>query len=296
MGGSVPQAVTLQAFAKVNLTLEVVGKRSDGYHELRSVVQCISLADTVTLHEASAGISLRTCGYEVPSGSDNLCYQAAEAFIKSVGEPPGLDIDLVKRIPAGRGLGGGSSDAAAVLWGLSELSSRPPTAELLHQLAAELGSDVPLFMTGGTLLMKGRGDIVQPLPVLPPKPIFVIAWPALGVSTTEAYGLVAAEDFTDGAYTQALVERIEAGESLHDTDLYNCFQRPVLAHWPVVAKIHERLAKVLGGDALLAGSGSAGLALASDRETAHSVADDMQAEGYQALGAEPADEGSTAIE
>lgn len=288
--------ITLQAFAKVNLTLEVVGSRPNGYHELHSVVQCIALADTLHLRPTGRGITLGSCGYEVPGGADNLCYQAAEAFINSVGEPPGVEIELIKRIPVGRGLGGGSSDAAAVLRGLSELSSQPRAAELLHQLAAEIGSDVPLFLMGGTLLMKGRGDILQPLPELQPHPIFVIAWPDQPVSTAEAYGLLTAENFTDGGYTQALVERIERGTLVRSTDLYNCFQQPVLERWPAVARLHQQLTEALGSPALLAGSGSAVLALAPDGETAQAAADDIRAQGCQALVAESINVGSIAIE
>lgn len=291
---SASQTITRQAFAKVNLTLEVLGKREDGYHELRSVVQCISLADTISVRPAPRGITLRTSGYPVPAAADNLCYQAAQLFMEQVGEPPGVAIQLIKRIPPGCGLGGGSSDAAAVLRGLSELTANGPPAELLHQLAAEIGSDVPLFLIGGTVLMRGRGEVLESLPELQPQPVFVIAWPDQPVCTAEAYRLMAAENFTDGTRTQTLVKRIEVGQAVRGEDLYNCFQRPVLQRWPAIARVQEQLAAVLGGTALISGSGSAVYALAPDQETAQAAADCLTAD-YAAVIAGPVTTGNIII-
>lgn len=290
----VSQTITRQAFAKVNLSLELIGKRPDGYHQLRSVVQCISLADTIRMQPAPQGITLRTSGYPVPAGSGNLCYQAAQIFVARVGEPSGVEIKLVKRIPVGRGLGGGSSDAAAVLLGLSELVAQRPSAQLLRELAAEIGSDVPLFLIGGTVLMKGRGEVVRPLSELRPQPVFVIAWPKQPVSTTEAYGLLVAVDFTDGMRTDALVKRIEAGEIVGGEDLYNCFERVVLQHWPAVADVRERLAAAVDSPAVLSGSGSAVYALAADEKTAQAGADSLSAD-YEAVVAKPVDTGNMII-
>ncbi len=293
---TVVPAVTLQALAKVNLTLEVMGKRSDGYHELRSVVQCISLADTLRLQPGQDGIILRAYGYQVPTGPDNLCYQAADAFIKSVGQPAGVHIDLVKRIPVGRGLGGGSSDAAAVLCGLNMLSRRALSEEDVEKLSVELGSDVPLFLTGGTLLIEGRGNIVQQVPGPQPPLIFVVAWPGEAVPTGEAYRLLATEDFADGARTEAVVKKLRSHEALREADLYNCFEPKVLGHWPAVAEVHAQLAEVLGGSVLLAGSGSAVFGLAQDRETGYAAAAQMRTAGYEAVVAEPVSNGSVIIQ
>lgn len=291
---SVGETVALQAFAKVNLTLEVVGKRADGYHELRSVAQCVSLADTIVLRGAAQGVALHTYGYQLPSGEENLCRQAAEAFMELVGDPAGVKIDLMKRIPSGRGLGGGSSNAAAVLHGLTALSAERPSMETLQQLAAGLGSDVPLFLTGGTSQMRGRGEIVQRLPEPQPSPLFVIAWSDGTVPTSEAYGLLAPGDFAAGAHTQALVKRLQAGKELRSEDLYNCFERPVLQHWPAVARVHQRLSEALGSEALLSGSGSAVFGLVADREAAEGAAHALRRE-YVAVVAKPVAAGNMII-
>ena len=141
--------ITLRAFAKVNLTLEVIARRADGYHELRSLVQCISLADELTLRRIPAGIRLHSSGCWAPEGAGNLCVQAAQAFIDFAGNPPGVDIALTKRIPAGRGLGGGSSDAAAVLRGLAggELGLVLAAFEFV---AAEQRDGVSITLSGST--------------------------------------------------------------------------------------------------------------------------------------------------
>ena len=288
------QTVTLQAFAKVNLSLEVVGKRADGYHELRSVAQCISLADTIALRQTSRAVVLHTTGYEVPAGAENLAWQAATAFMAAAGEPSGVEISLVKRIPPGRGLGGGSSDAAAMLTGLAALAAQRLPAEALPGLAAELGSDVPLFLSGGSLRMAGRGEILQSLPGWASPPIMVIAWPQTTVPTVQAYRLLRPQDFTTGAQTERLVAQIKAGQPLRDIDLHNCFERPVLEHWPAVARVHRRLSDALGSKALLAGSGSAVLGLAPDREAARAAADALAGE-CPAVVVEPVAVGNTVI-
>ena len=283
--------LTLRAFAKVNPTLEVLGKRPDGYHELRSLVQRVSLADELTLRPTAGGITVRVCGEAAPEGTQNLCYQAAESFIQRVGSPTGVDMRLTKHIPAGRGLGGGSSDAAATLRGLAQLAEHPPAEEMLREIAAELGSDVPLFLGGGTAVISSRGENVQPVMTQWRGMAFVIAWPETGVSTTQAYALLGTEDFTDGEITAVAQRALAAGQLDPDRHLFNCFERAVFARWPEIAQLQEQLAVETGHPARLSGSGSAAFSLCPDQATAEQVAGRVRQAGYAAVSAAPVSAG-----
>ena len=279
--------ITLCASAKVNLTLEVLGQRPDGYHELRSLVQCISLADELALQPTAGGITLRVCGEPAPEGAQNLCYGAADSFIQRVGSPAGVDIRLTKHIPAGRGLGGGSSDAAATLRGLAQLAEQPPAEATLREMAAQLGSDVSLFLDGGTAVISGRGEIVQPVTAQWGGRSFVIAWPDMAVSTAEAYALLGPHDFTDGQTTAAAQRALAAGALDPGRHLFNCFERAVYARWPQIGQLREQLSAETGQHAPRSGSGSAVFSICADRPAAEQVAARLCQAGHRAVAAEP---------
>ncbi len=173
--------------AKINLMLEILHKRDDGFHELQSIIQSISLSDKIILKKKrSIGISFLSNSEIMMQGSTNLVVKAAETFFSEVEEPGGVEIFLKKRIPVGAGLGGGSSDAAATLKALNMLWGEPLSRECLHNLAAGLGSDVPFFINGGTALATGRGEITVPLPFVGEIPVLLIN-PGFSVSTAEVY-------------------------------------------------------------------------------------------------------------
>ena len=159
------RCIQLQAYAKINLGLAVLGRREDGYHELRTIYQSISLADTVEvrLSPRAGDVTLESAGYDVPRGNDNLAVRAAIAIRKELRIRSGISIRLRKRIPPGSGLGGASSDASAVLRAVLALSGKSVPPEHLLHLAAELGSDVPYFLIGGRAIGVGRGEEVYPL-------------------------------------------------------------------------------------------------------------------------------------
>jgi 4-diphosphocytidyl-2-C-methyl-D-erythritol kinase len=191
----------LAAHAKINLTLEVLGVRPDGYHSLRSVVTTIPLHDDVELEDASPGevaVEMTGDGVAVPCvpPEANLAVRAARALQKASGAARGVRIRIVKRIPAGAGLGGGSADAAAVLNGLNELWGLSLPTDRLCVIGAEVGSDVPALVLGGTVLMEGRGETVTPLP-RSPRPFdarFVLRVPPVCASTACVYEEFRAED------------------------------------------------------------------------------------------------------
>ncbi len=288
--------IKLRAPAKVNLTLEVLGKRSDDYHELRSLVQCLSLADELTLRPTAEGITVSVHGEWAPVGRQNLCHAAATIFIEQVGSPGGVEIQLIKHIPAGRGLGGGSSDAAATLLGLGELVEEAPSGEELHQMAAELGSDVPLFLSGGAAVISGRGEQVQNMITQWNNRALLVAWPDLGVSTAEAYELLERDDFTDGEITAAAQHALAEGRLDADRHLFNCFQRAVYSRWPQIAEVQEAMAQISGAPAVLSGSGSAVFCILPDLAEAEQTAAAVGHAGYQAFAARPVEYGARLVE
>ena len=189
------KTLRLPAFAKVNLCLHVLGRRPDGYHELRTIFQAISLHDTLELSLApsAAGITLETDDAGLPVGRENLVCRAIEAIRGEIGLRGGVHAKLAKRIPVARGLGGGSSDAAAALIGMLRLTKKKVPLARLMEIGASLGADVPFFLFGGRALATNRGDEIYPLTDAPKRSILVVSPKGISVSTKDAYGWVSQE-------------------------------------------------------------------------------------------------------
>ncbi|MBN1825118.1 MAG: 4-(cytidine 5'-diphospho)-2-C-methyl-D-erythritol kinase [Candidatus Eisenbacteria bacterium] len=179
--------ICLESYAKVNLFLEVLGERTDGYHEIETVMQSVSIRDRIDMEEKEEGIEVVAEGAGVPSGEENLAHRAATLLRREAGVRAGCSIRIRKGIPAAAGLGGGSGDAAAVLAGLHRLWRLDWPRERLAALGATIGSDVPFFLWGGAALCTGRGEIVEPLPSLSQRHRFLIVTPPFQVSTRFIY-------------------------------------------------------------------------------------------------------------
>ena len=193
--------LTLESFAKVNRSLRVLGKRSDGYHELDTIFQTVDLSDRIDFLEGEEGggeVTLTVEGADLPADESNLILRAAAALRKQFGASRGADIHLSKKIPIGGGLGGGSSNAASALLGLSALWNLPLQERDLHILAAEIGSDVPFFLLGGRARGTGRGEILEPLPD-GPEEWLVLVFPEFSLSTAMVYEALASPALTDSA-------------------------------------------------------------------------------------------------
>ncbi len=252
----------LRADAKINWTLEVLGKRADGYHEVRTILQTVALSDLVTLAPADE-LSLALSG-EVGSlagepAEANLAYRAAAALRERAGVSAGAEIRLSKRIPVAAGLGGGSSDAAATLRGLRDLWGLSISDEALASIAAGLGSDVPFFLRGGSALASGRGDVLAPLPDGPPQRL-VLAWPERAGpadKTARMYAALRPEHYSDGSRTERLADRLRADEPVRDEDVYNVFEQVLPKVDPNTAETFQRAADLGLGQPHLAGSGPA---------------------------------------
>jgi 4-diphosphocytidyl-2-C-methyl-D-erythritol kinase len=255
------QEVRIPAFAKINLRLEILGKRPDGYHELRTIFQTVSLHDDLRLRRAlKPGISLSVEGNRALSGEPvekNLVYRAVQALEQELKDSRGIEIGLKKKIPAGRGLGGGSSDAAAAMIGYLRLTGKKLAPERLMEIGASLGADVPFFLQGGRALGIGRGDEIYPLPDMETKSILIVSPAEIRVPTPDAYRWLNAPELTKTAENHKLWKFCASSWSVQGTGLLNEFEGAVFRQYPGLDQIKRELLQKGATEALLAGSGSA---------------------------------------
>ncbi|HTV59924.1 MAG TPA: 4-(cytidine 5'-diphospho)-2-C-methyl-D-erythritol kinase [Verrucomicrobiae bacterium] len=251
------QSVRVPAFAKINLCLHVIGRRPDGYHELRTIFQAISLHDTLELRRTkSSQVTLEIEGAELSAGRDNLVHRAIEAIGGKLDFRGGIHARLVKRIPIARGLGGGSSDAAAAMIAMLRLTgAKLPLSELM-EVASGLGADVPFFLFGGRALAVNRGDEIYPLPDAPRRTILVVSPKETGVSTKEAYQWVS-EELTKRTEPPKIWGFCALCWSRQGAGVSNDFEGPVFRRHPRLGEIRAGLLQGGAADAALAGSGSA---------------------------------------
>ena len=273
-----------EAFAKVNFTLEVFGKRADGYHALRSVVMPISLSDTLDIEVTDDGSITSDTGYD-----DDLCVKAAKVLRNnriielSNNRNPGATIRVTKRIPAGGGLGGGSADAAAVLRALNELWKVGLSREELAEIGAQVGSDVPSLVMGGSVIMEGRGEKVTPLSTSTSSLHLVLVNPGINCSTKEVYGACEARALSDENATAKMVAALgEDDVGKIAAALMNDLQAPAVKLHPEIADalVSLRTAGVVG--AMMSGSGSSVFGLVENESEARRISSEMNARGYKA--------------
>jgi 4-diphosphocytidyl-2-C-methyl-D-erythritol kinase len=254
------KSVRVPAFAKVNLRLEILGRRPDGYHELRTIFQAVTLHDTLVLETSrEPGIDLRIVGnVQLASepGKDNLVYRAIHELSRELRFHDGVRAVLTKRIPVGRGLGGGSSDAAAALIGLMRLAKKRVEAARLSEIASSLGADVPYFLRGGRALGIGRGDEIYPLPDLARRYVLVVSPHEIAVPTREAYRWIA-ERLTKASDATKLIRFCAQCWSPQGGALENDFEDAVFPRYSRLAAIKRELLRQGAAGASLAGSGSA---------------------------------------
>ena len=259
------QSMELNAYAKVNLTLEALGRRDDGYHDVVSVMQTVDLHDTLTFEPAD-GLEL-VCDVPELAGCDNLALRAAWLLREHAGVSDGTRISMAKRIPVAAGLGGGSSDAAVTLVALNRLWGTGLQTGELSALAARLGSDVPFLLRGGTALVSGRGERVDPLP---PANLewFVIACPGIEVpnKTASLYARLGPSNFTRGALTRRLAARIRGGGDVPPQFLFNVFDDVALDAFPGLRDCWDAMHALGAREVHVAGSGPSLFAPVSSRE------------------------------
>ena len=272
----------LPAYAKLNLTLEVLGRRSDGYHEVSTLLQTISLCDEVLLEPAS-DITLASELPGVPREQD-LAFQAAMLLKQASGSPQGVRITVVKGIPITAGLGGGSSDAAAVLVGLNRLwELKWPQAKLVD-LAARLGSDVPFFIFGGTAFAHSRGEGITPLPPLPAHWLVVLpaSWP-LPNKTATMYQSLPPSDYSDGQHTARAIEMAHLRRLVPPHLHFNAFERIALQVFPELSSFKERFLAAGAESVHLAGGGPSLYCVVDSEATGEVLRDRLRLKGIEAF-------------
>lgn len=280
------------AYAKVNLFLDVEAKRADGFHEIKTVMHTVSLCDEVTVsvkRSTKSSVNLSVLGFSrLPTDSRNLAVKAAELFLESTLIIAEVDIRLIKKIPVAAGLAGGSSDAAAVLRALNKAFKRPLTEKRLLTIAAQLGSDVPYCLLGGTARCIGRGEIIERLPERL-RLHFVIAVADEHVSTPMAYSALDTlySDFeserTDGAeeFYNALIGSVESG-ILSDAKLFNIFENAILPSYNGADSIKNKMYELGATHALMSGSGPSVYGIYADKRSAELARDCFIKSGIRA--------------
>jgi len=267
----------LNAYAKINLALNVLAPRDDGYHDVETVLHTIDLHDAVTLREREEGIEVRTDSPAVPQDARNLVVRAAQVLRDTFGVQRGVEIDIRKGIPVASGLGGGSSDAAITLMGLVQMWKIRLNGRGLLSLAASLGSDVPFFLEGGAALARGRGDRVSWLPPLPTTWV-VLARPRVEVSTAWAYGNLDLPSLTARPEPGAMVEAMRR-EDLPAVGrlLGNVFEGLLTRTHPAVGDLKRRILAGEAYGASLSGTGPTVFGLMANEAAARKTAEDLAA-------------------
>lgn len=267
------------AYAKLNLALEVLGRRSDGYHEVRTILQTIDLADRLTFHPASS-LNLR-CDDPSLNSDDNLVWQAAESLAKSRGIQPRVHILLEKQIPVAMGLGGGSSDAAATLLALNRLWELEMSIEDLSGIAASLGSDVAFFLSGATALASGRGELITQIHPLPSFPVTLIC-PSETIpgKTAKMFSRLNPEHHSDGERTTRLVEILE-GSGFVANMQYNVFEQVAFQEFEGLEVLRQAIRSATGAEVHLSGAGPALYCLPSSEDDFRRVSHALQPYGAQ---------------
>jgi 4-diphosphocytidyl-2-C-methyl-D-erythritol kinase len=264
---------TFYAYAKINLSLEILGKRPDGFHEIASVMQTVGLYDTIQITQAD---DLEfDCNQPELVNEDNLVWKAALQLLElgDEGQQRGANIYLNKVVPMAAGLGGGSSDGAATLVALNQFWKLNLPEEKLVELSAELGSDVPFFVRGGTALSEGRGEILTTLPALP-QAWLVLLYPPLPMpasKTKELYRMLSRDDFTNGGVTRALVNTIRRGEPLPQSLIFNGFERAVYERFPQLDYFRQAMVEAGADHVRVSGSGPTLYTILSDEAEAQAI-------------------------
>ena len=269
---------------KINLILNILGRRADGFHELETVMQPVNVCDELTFERAGSRLEL-TCSHpELPTDAKNLVHRAAAAFLAAAGIADGVRIHLHKRLPLAGGIGGGSANAAVTLLALNELFGAPLGAARLHELAAALGSDVPFFLQDQPALATGRGEQVktlEPFSALRGKGLLLVH-PGFGISTPWSYSNLAR--FPEALKGQAgraqkLISRLRAGDlELAAAEMYNSLEAPALDKFPVLALYQEFLRESGALASLMSGSGSTTFAIAEDLGAAEALAEKFKSQ------------------
>jgi len=276
-----PASIEILSYAKINWTLEVLFKREDGFHELRTVYQTVSLHDTLSITPTSSNLEFVCDDPRVPNDETNLAFRAAVLLRETSGTSKGARVGIEKRIPVAAGLGGGSSNAAAALLALAKLWEIEIGEAELNHIAAQLGSDVPFFLTGGTAIGVGRGEIVHPIDQVEREHLLLVN-PGFAVSTRDAYEklsrLTRPEVASNIPFTLLAAKGISGLPLVARNDL----EEVVLAAHPEIAEVKQRLLSLGARHALMSGSGATVFGVFDNSQMIERAESSVRANGYWA--------------
>lgn len=274
------EKIMQRAYAKINIGLDVLRRREDGYHEVKMIMQTVDIYDELILEKTpQAGILLQTDDKELPTGGDNLICKAAELLLQEREIKGGVKITLTKRIPVAAGMAGGSSDAAAAMRGLNILFDLGYSMRDLQKLGVKLGADIPYCLVGGTMLSEGIGEILTPLPA-PPDSFLVIAKPDINVSTAFVYGNLHADTLTCHPDIDGMAAALARGDLRGVTDrLGNVLETVTAREYPVIEEIKRLLRAQGAGNALMSGSGPTVFGIFTEKEAAGRAAETVRQAG-----------------
>ncbi len=272
--------ISLRAYGKINLGLDVVGKRPDGYHEVKMVMQTVGLYDGLKLErKKEPGIHVATNLYFLPTGEDNLVYRAADMLMKEFGVKEGLSISLHKRIPVAAGMGGGSSDAAAVLVGVNKMFHLGLSRKALMERGVNLGADVPYCVMRGTALAEGIGEKLRRLPPMPDC-FILLAKPPVSVSTRFVYGNLKADILPFHPNLDGMIKALEK-KDLNEVAacMGNVLETVTIPAYPQVQKLKDIMMDAGARMALMSGSGPTVFGIFDEKETADRTCRMLRREG-----------------
>lgn len=274
-----PVVIKEKAYAKINISLDVTGRREDGYHDMAMIMQTVSLCDELTISIGGEGVSARSNLRFIPGDERNLAVKAALKYLEAAGERNrGVSIDIRKNIPVGAGMGGGSADAAAVLRGMNRAFGGRLSEETLMSLAADTGSDVAFCLVGGTMLATGRGERLSPLPPIPPC-FITVCKPDFSISTPELFKKLDSVRLKGHPDTAGLIAALEKG-SLPELcrRMYNVFEDVGDRRMRTVSQIKGQLLDHGALGAVMTGTGSAVFGVFSDRKQADTACGELKKE------------------
>ncbi len=274
------RSIKVRAAAKINLSLDVLGKRRDGYHDIKSIFQSIGIFDDVTVSIIKKGVEITCSDRKVPCDERNTAYKAAQLFLDYTGIASGVYINILKRIPSQAGLGGGSSDGAAVLYAMNRIFDTRMTIPELADLGGRISADTAFFIYGGTAYVEGIGDIINPIRSLPSMDI-VVAKGSAGISTPEAYRKIDALEAPERIKTGRILKAIDEGRFMKKCSLCRNIFEEVADNRDVV-DLKKHLSDGGAELALMSGSGSAVFGIFSDTKTALKCCRSLQQYYYYA--------------
>ncbi|MDE7248254.1 MAG: 4-(cytidine 5'-diphospho)-2-C-methyl-D-erythritol kinase [Lachnospiraceae bacterium] len=271
--------VKQKAYAKVNIGLDVLRRRPDGYHELKMIMQTVDICDDLTFEKREKpGIHLQIEGADLPADKNNLVCRAAALLMEEKHIREGVSITLKKRIPIAAGMAGGSADAAATMRGLNTLFEMGYSTEALRELGVKLGADIPYCITGGTMLSEGIGEVLTPLPA-PPDCHLVVAKPDIDVSTAFVYQNLRADSLPFHPDIDGMAKALAAGDLKGITDrMGNVLETVTVREYPVIDRIKKRMCELGAENALMSGSGPTVFGIYKEREKAEKTAEAIREE------------------